>query len=112
MLHRIEELDEDDFEEEQVEEIERILQNCQDLLSEISLKLDKLQVLSNDSSPDWKQKARRTWKRITWDQKEINEYRSRIVSNITFFNLLMGGINQYVFRLQECSIWLIIQIEA
>lgn len=96
MLHRIEDLDEDDFEDEQVEEMERILQNCQDLLSELSLKLDKLQLLANDSSPDWKQKARRAWKKITWDQMEINEYRSRIVSNITLFNLLVGSNNQYV----------------
>jgi chromosome segregation ATPase len=96
VLHRIEDLDEDDFEEEQIEEMERLLQNCQDLLSELSLKLDKLQVLSNDSSPHRKQKVRRAWKRITWDQKEINEYRSRIVSNITLFNLLVGSINQYV----------------
>lgn len=54
MLHRIEDLDEDDFEDEQVEEMEGILQNCQDLLSELSLKLDKLQILANDSSPDWR----------------------------------------------------------
>lgn len=106
VLHRIEELDEDDFEEGQVEEMEGILQNCQDLLSELSLKLDKLQVLSNDSSPDWKQKARRAWKRITWDQKEINEYRSRIVSNITLFNFLVGSINQYVYSLFFPSPWM------
>jgi hypothetical protein len=83
-------------EDEQVEEMEGFLQNCQDLLAELSLKLYNLQVLADDSSPDWKQKARRAWKRITWDQKEINEYRSTIVSNITLFNLLVGRINQYV----------------
>ncbi|KAJ5169014.1 ankyrin [Penicillium canariense] len=93
ILHRIECLDENDF-EEQAKDMEKVLTNCQDLLGELRIKLDNFEVLANDSTPDWNKKAQRAWKRIKWDQKEIKDFRSRIVSNISLFNLLVGCNNQ------------------
>ena len=42
LLHRIEDLDEDYFDEQQGENMEKALHDCQDLLDELSFKLDKL----------------------------------------------------------------------
>ncbi|KAJ5364518.1 ankyrin [Penicillium cataractarum] len=99
LLHRIEDLDEDDFDEQQGENMERALHDYQDLRDELSLKLDKLQVLPNDSNEDGKQQARWAWETITWDQKEIDNYRSRILLSLTSFNLLVGRIDLYVVHI-------------
>lgn len=99
LLHHIEDLDEDDFNEQQAEDMKKALQDCLDLLEELSLKLYKHQVLANGSSADWKQRVRRAWETIQWDQQEIDNYRARIHLNITSFNLLVGRSNLYAMRI-------------
>lgn len=94
-LHRIDGLDEKEFDSQQKDGVHKVIQGCQNVLGELSAKLNKLNVIANDSTPDWKGKVRQTWKRLRWDQTEINNFRSRIVSNISMLSLIVGKANQY-----------------
>ncbi|OBT43608.1 hypothetical protein VE00_07037 [Pseudogymnoascus sp. WSF 3629] len=94
-LHRIDGLDEKEFDSQQKDGVHKVIKGCQNVLEELSAKLNKLHVMANDSTPDWKGKVRQTWKRLRWDQTEINNFRSRIVSNISMLNLIVGKANQH-----------------
>ncbi|OOG00107.1 hypothetical protein ASPCADRAFT_204006, partial [Aspergillus carbonarius ITEM 5010] len=65
---------------------------CLDVLGELRGKLDGFQVLDNGAT-NIKGKARRVWKRLVWDQDEINSFRQRIISSLASLNLLIEKIN-------------------
>lgn len=46
------------FDDQQRGDMRKILKDYQNLLDQLGLKLDKFQVLANDSSPDWKSRVR------------------------------------------------------
>ncbi|KAL1965282.1 hypothetical protein VTN77DRAFT_5884 [Rasamsonia byssochlamydoides] len=96
-----------DFESEQClndqqqDEVNKISQGCRDVLNELEATLDKYQELDH-TTVNIKGKAQWAWKRVKWDQTEINNYRLRIISNIESFNLLLGKINSNVsFMIKE-----------
>ncbi|KAL3477687.1 hypothetical protein BJX99DRAFT_225932 [Aspergillus californicus] len=95
-LHHIDDLDGKEFDSRQIDEVNKVIKGCQNVLGDLESKLNKLHVLANDSTPDWKGRVQQTWRRIRWDQTEVNSYRSRIVSNISLLNLIIGNINKYV----------------
>ena len=66
---------------------------CLDVLGELRGKLDGFQVLDNGAT-NIKGKARRVWKRLVWDQDEINSFRQRIISSLASLNLLIEKINR------------------
>jgi uncharacterized protein YoxC len=94
-LDYIETLDAKDFDDKQQAELNRIIQSCHLVLQDLQSKLNKLHVLG-DSAPDWKRRVQQAWKKVRWDQAEITNYRSRIVSNISLLNIVVGNINRYI----------------
>lgn len=96
MLHRIDGLDESEFNQSQIEDVKEVIKGCRNVLQDLEAHLNKFRVLANDSTPGWKTQVRQAWKRIQWDQSEIDGFRSRIVSSISLFNLVVGKMNQFV----------------
>lgn len=96
MLHRIDGLDESEFNQSQIEDVKEVIKGCRNVLQDLEAHLNKFRVLANDSTPGWKTQVRQAWKRIQWDQCEIDGFRSRIVSSISLFNLVVGKMNQWV----------------
>jgi hypothetical protein len=41
-----------------------------------------------------RKKVKRVWKSLKWEPEDIQELRSRLVSNITLLNTLMGQISR------------------
>lgn len=105
-LHRIDGLDEKEFGDQEKEGVNKVIQGCDNVLQELDSKLSRLHIVANDSTSDWKGRVRQSWERIRWDQAEINNFRSRIVSNISLLNLIIGNTSQYVtLSLFFCSNW-------
>lgn len=67
---------------------------CHKLLKGLQTTLDKHQELGSSASPTGK-RLRRVWKRLTWDESEIEDFRSRVDTNINLFNLFLGKLNRY-----------------
>ncbi|CAL5866963.1 uncharacterized protein PFLUO_LOCUS1175 [Penicillium psychrofluorescens] len=93
-LHRIDGLDEKEFGDQEKEGVNKVIQGCDNVLQELDSKLSRLHIVANDSTSDWKGRVRQSWERIRWDQAEINNFRSRIVSNISLLNLIIGNTSQ------------------
>ncbi|KAL4782320.1 ankyrin repeat-containing domain protein [Aspergillus varians] len=93
-LHHIDDLDETEFDSKQRDDLNKVIQSCQDVLRDLEAKLNKMHILANDSTPDWKGRVYKTWRRVRWDQDEVNNSRSRIVSNISLLNLMVGNANK------------------
>ena len=72
-------------------DLEEIVQRCGNVLEELGKTLDKYQELDS-SSKSLGGKSRRVWKRLTWDQEEIDRARSRITSNVMLLNTLLGQL--------------------
>jgi hypothetical protein len=78
------------------------------VLQDLEAKLSKFQILANDSSADWKSRMHQAWRKVRWDQSEIANHRSRIVSNVSLLNLIIGDANKYVHNLPlRASIWFV-----
>ncbi|CAG8895583.1 unnamed protein product [Penicillium egyptiacum] len=94
-LNRINGFNEEEFDDQQKDGVNQVIQSCDIVLQDLDSRLQKFHVLAEDSTPDWAGKVRQAWKRIRWNQAEINNFRSRIVSNISLLNLIIGNTNQH-----------------
>ena len=74
--------------DEQKIELAGIMQGCRTVLKEIEETLNRYQEL-NSSEKSFGGKSRRVWKRLQWDQKEIDQFRSRITLNITALGIFL-----------------------
>ncbi|KFY37326.1 hypothetical protein V494_04800 [Pseudogymnoascus sp. VKM F-4513 (FW-928)] len=82
-------------------ELDGIVQGCHDLLEELSVTLDKYQELDSSAKIS-SGRSRKLWKRLTWDQKEIDGLRARISSNIILFNTFLELISsQTIFAVKD-----------
>lgn len=70
-----------------------IAHTCDNILKELEKKLDTFQVLEA-SANGISGKSRRVWKRLRWEQKDIDQFRSRITLNISAFNTFLGRVNR------------------
>lgn len=102
-LNRISDLDEEELNDQQKDGVNQVIQSSDIILRDLDSRLQKFHVLAKDSTPDWKDRMRQAWKRIRWDQVEINNFRSRMVSNISLLNVIIGSTNQYVEFILLCS---------
>ncbi|KAL2821430.1 ankyrin [Aspergillus cavernicola] len=93
VLHDIDDIPIDGLTPQQSQQMHEVLQGCQEVLGDLKVQLDKSHILAH-TTPDWKDKARRAWRRIAWDQTEIDRLRDRVTSTVSLFNLLMSKINQ------------------
>ncbi|OBT62104.1 hypothetical protein VE03_09005 [Pseudogymnoascus sp. 23342-1-I1] len=76
---------------QQETELEGIVQGCRDLLEELKITLDRYQELDSGAKGS-SERSRKVWKKLTWDQKDIDAFRSRISSNIMLLNTFLGLI--------------------
>jgi hypothetical protein len=83
-----------DLTNHQQTELGNVIKNCQSVLQE----LDKIIIKFKELDPVAKGvdgKPRRVWKRFRWVQKDIDELRSRILSNVQVLNTFLAKVNRY-----------------
>jgi peptidoglycan hydrolase CwlO-like protein len=74
-------------------ELENIAQGCRNVLEELEETLDSYEELAS-SAKSLGGKLRRLLERLKWDEKDIDEFRSRIASNGILFNTFLEQINR------------------
>jgi hypothetical protein len=82
-----------DLTSEQKKQLVEIAQGCYNALKTLEETLDKYQELDT-SVKGISGKSRRIWKRYQWDQKEIDDFQSRITLNISDFGTFLGQITR------------------
>lgn len=92
--------------------MKRVAHDCQTVLQELQARLDRFHLLAGDSTRDWKDGIRRTWNRVRWDQKEIDDFRKRIEVNISMCNVLLSKISQCVVPAALSSLRPLVNLEA
>ncbi|KFX98618.1 hypothetical protein O988_04271, partial [Pseudogymnoascus sp. VKM F-3808] len=86
---------------QQTTDLNGIVQGCHDLLEELQIKLDKYQELDPGAKGS-NGRSGKIWKRLTWDQKEIEGFRVRISSNIILLNTFLDRISsQAIFAVKD-----------
>jgi hypothetical protein len=80
-----------DLTTQQKTELREIVDNCLNVLLKLEQTLDKYGELKPGSTRIGS-KVKRVWKRLSWEPEDINELRSRIVSNVTLLNTYQGKI--------------------
>lgn len=78
---------------QQKTKLDGIMQGCGDLLKALEITVDKFQELDSSAKIPGK-RSKRVWKRLTWDQKDIDEFRGRISSNTILLNTFLGHISR------------------
>lgn len=73
--------------------LDEIAQGCYSVLEQLNKTLDKYQELDS-SAKGICGKSRKVWKRLQWDQKDIDQFRSRITLNISAFSTFLGQITK------------------
>jgi peptidoglycan hydrolase CwlO-like protein len=73
-------------------QLDEITQGCRNVLEELEKTLDRYHEIDS-SGKSFGEKSRRVWKRLKWDQKEIDGLRSRITSNTMLFNTFLGRLS-------------------
>ncbi|KAJ5714648.1 uncharacterized protein N7483_011829 [Penicillium malachiteum] len=74
-----------------------VSRDCQNLLEELNGYLNKYQELAPEQkSSGVKKLTTRAWKRVRWDQQEIDVFRSRISTSISGLNIVIAGLNSQV----------------
>ena len=80
-----------DLTDQQKQSLEEIAQGCCNVLEQLNKTLDKYQEL-DCSAKGISGKSRKVWKRLQWDQKDIDQFRSQITLNISAFGAFLGQI--------------------
>jgi flagellar biosynthesis chaperone FliJ len=80
-----------DLTDQQKQSLEEIAQGCCNVLEQLNKTLDKYQELDS-SAKGISGKSRKVWKRLQWDQKDIDQFRSQITLNISAFGVFLGQI--------------------
>ncbi|KAA8573430.1 hypothetical protein EYC84_005016 [Monilinia fructicola] len=75
-----------DLNAKQKNELKEIIDGCRDVLKDLQQMLSKYGKLGSDPR-GLGEKMKILWKRVRWDQKDINELRSRITTNVAFLDL-------------------------
>ena len=73
----------------QQNELETISAGCLDMLTDIEKELQKYDGVDSDQE-QWRDKAHKVWKRVRWDPRTIDEFRTRISTNVGLFNAFHG----------------------
>jgi peptidoglycan hydrolase CwlO-like protein len=82
-----------DLTDQQKTELGEIVEGCRSVLKELEDTLDKYQELDSNIK-GLGGRSRRVWKRLKWDQKDIDSFRNRITSNIALLNAFLGRITR------------------
>jgi hypothetical protein len=82
-----------DLTDQQKHSLEEIAQGCNNVLEQLNKTLDKYQELDSGAK-GIRGKSCKVWKRLQWDQKDIDQFRSRITLNINAFGTFLGQITR------------------
>jgi len=82
-----------DLSNQQKTELDGIAQGCRNLLEELEKTLNRYQELDSSAKGSGG-KPRMVWKRLKWNQKHIDGFRSRVTSNIMLFNTFLGRMTR------------------
>ncbi|KFY84554.1 hypothetical protein V500_09211 [Pseudogymnoascus sp. VKM F-4518 (FW-2643)] len=94
-------LSERELTSQQKTELDGIVQGCYDLLEELKITLDRYQELE-PGAKNSNGRSRKVWKRLTWDQRDIDGFRGRISSNIVLLNTFLELItSQAIFAVKD-----------
>jgi chromosome segregation ATPase len=78
---------------QQKQSLDEIAQECHNVLEELNKTLDKFQELDSNTK-GISGKSRKVWKRLQWDQKNIDQFRRRITLNISALGTFLGQITR------------------
>lgn len=78
---------------QQKQSLDEVAQGCHSVLDQLNKTLDRYQELDS-SAKGIGRKSRKVWKRFQWDEKDIDQFRSRITLNIIAFNAFLGQITR------------------
>ena len=82
-----------DLGEKQTRDLSCLIQACRELLEELSALVKNYNILAADKkSPSFGDKFRKGSKKLGWDQDEIRDLRSRIISNTTLLNAFNSNL--------------------
>lgn len=90
---------------QQEKHLDEISRSCRSGLNELLSKLDEYQELDLRTN-SLGGTCRRVWKRLKWDQAEMDEICQRIQSNVQIYNLFSTSLTRYGFIIAqegECS---------
>ena len=82
-----------DLTSQQKKGLDEIAQGCCEVLTGLEETLDKYQAL-NSSAKSISERPRRVWNRLQWDQKEVDQFRSRITLNINALGTFFGRLTR------------------
>ena len=82
-----------DLTSQQKDSLHDVARGCRNVLEQLKETLDKFQDMDSNTN-GISAKSRRVWKRLQWDQKDIDEFRHRIALNITAFGTFLNQITR------------------
>ena len=74
-------------------DLKQVTSSCHLVLLDLEKLMDKYGELETCGG-SIRKKVKRVWKSLKWEPEDIQELRSRLVSNITLLNTLMGQISR------------------
>lgn len=78
-----------------------VLEECHNVLTALGRVVDENYLLKPSNTHGFRDKSRRTWKRLTWEPDDIQELRSRVALNVGLLNAFNGSLMRYVFEAQD-----------
>jgi hypothetical protein len=81
---------------QQEKELQDIANGCFNVLTALQAKLGYYRELDQPNGKSFRGTTQRVWKRLIWEPEDIQELRSRIISNISLLNAFNAQINRYV----------------
>jgi hypothetical protein len=82
----------------QLHSLDQVARECRHVLDDLNTTLDKYQDLDSGTKGIGG-KSRKVWKRLQWDQKKIDQFRSRITLDISALGAFLGQITRLLSRL-------------
>lgn len=77
----------------QGEELHEICQGCLKVLEEVKQTLNRYEELDSDAK-SLRGKSKKAFRSFQWDQKDIDQFRSRVTLNIVAFNAFFAKISR------------------
>jgi len=71
-----------------------LLEESDNIIITVGNVVDRNSFINSSSSHIIGDKARKTWKRLTWDSKDVQELRSRAALNVTFLGSFIGSLTR------------------
>ena len=87
---------------EQAAHLVTLTQSSQNVLNDINDLLEKFARLGVKSS-GLRTRARKAFKKITWDERSVRDLRSRIVSNTTLLNTFLASLTRSMSTLHTVA---------